>query len=53
MKTILKVFRRTSNVKNIIKYLEKIIQLDPDPDAMASYNYFNNYCILIINVIKH
>ena len=43
MKTILKVFRRTSNVKNIIKYLEKIIQLDPDPDAMASYNYFNNY----------
>ena len=43
MKTILKVFRRTSNVKNIIKYLEKIIQLEPDPDAMASYNYFNNY----------
>ena len=43
MKTILKVFRRTSNVKNIIKYLEKIIQLDPDPDAIASYNYFNNY----------
>ena len=43
MKTILKVFKRTSNVKNIIKYLEKIIQLDPDPDAMASYNYFNNY----------
>ena len=43
MKTILKVFRRTSNVKNIIKYLEKIIQLDADPDAIASYNYFNNY----------
>ena len=43
MKTILKVFKRTSNVKNIIKYLEKIIQLDPDPDAIASYNYFNNY----------
>ena len=43
MKAMLKVFKRTSNIKNVIECLKKIIKLDPDPDAIASYVYFNNY----------
>ncbi len=43
MKAILKVFKRTSNVKNVIECLKKIIELKPDSDAIASYIYFNNF----------
>ena len=43
IKAIFKVFKRTLDVKNVIKCLEKIIQLDPNGDAIASYNLFNNY----------
>ena len=43
MKAILKVFKRTSNVRNVIDCLKKIIKLKPDPDAIASYIYFNNF----------
>ena len=43
MKAILKVFKRTSGVKNVIDNLNKMIQSDPDPDLIASYNFFNNY----------
>ena len=40
---ILKVFKRSTNVKNIIYYLNKAINLNPDPGTIASYNFFNNY----------
>ena len=43
MKAILKVFKRTSGVKNVIDNLNKMIQSDLDPDLIASYNFFNNY----------
>ena len=43
MKAIFKVFKRTSDVKNIIECLKKIVQLNSDSDAIASYVYFNNY----------
>ena len=43
MKAIFKVFKRTSDIKNIIESLKKIIQLDQEPDVLASYVYFNNY----------
>ena len=43
MKSIIKVFKRTSDLENIIEYLKKIIHFDPDPDAIASYIFFNNY----------
>jgi len=43
IKAILKVFKRSTNVKNIIHYLNKAINLNPDPGTIASYNFFNNY----------
>ena len=43
LKAIFKVFKRTLDLKNVIKCLEKIAQLDPQGDAIASYNLFNNY----------
>tara|TARA_Y100000816_G_scaffold283197_1_gene259782 strand:+ start:166 stop:1851 length:1686 start_codon:yes stop_codon:yes gene_type:complete len=43
LKAIFKVFKRTLDLKNVIKCLEKIAQLDPHADALASYNLFNNY----------
>ena len=42
LKAIFKVFKRTLDLKNVIKCLEKIAQLDPQGDAIASYNLFNN-----------
>ena len=42
-KAIFKVFKRTSDLKNIIKCLKKITRLDPHGDAIESYNLFNNY----------
>ena len=38
-----KVIKRTSSVKKTIEHLEKIINLNLDTDAIASYNFFNNY----------
>ncbi len=43
MKAILKVFKRTSGVKNVVDNLNKMIQSHPDSDLIASYNFFNNY----------
>ena len=43
MKAILKVFKRTSGVKNVIYNLNKMIQSHSDSDLIASYNFFNNY----------
>ncbi len=43
MKAILRVFKRTSSVKTVIDFLKKIIQSHPEPDLIASYNFFNNY----------
>ena len=43
LRAIFKVFKRTLDLKNVIKCLEKIVQLDPHGDAIASYNLFNNY----------
>ena len=43
LKAIFKVFKRTLDLKNVIKCLEKTAQLDPHADALASYNLFNNY----------
>ena len=43
LKAIFKVFKRTLNLKSVIKCLEKTAQLDPNADALASYNLFNNY----------
>jgi len=43
MKAILKVLKRTSDVKIVIDFIKKIIQSYPDPDLIASYNFFNNY----------
>ena len=38
-----KVIKRTSSTKKTIEHLEKIINLNLDTDAIASYNFFNNY----------
>ena len=38
-----KVFKRTSDIRNIIEFLRKIIQLKKDSDGITSYVYFNNY----------
>ena len=47
MKAFIKVIKRTSNIKNVIEYLEKMVNLnsssDEGIDAIASYNFFNNY----------
>jgi len=43
LKAIFKVFKRTTDLKSVIKCLEEIAQLDPHGDAIASYNLFNNY----------
>ncbi len=43
LRAIFKVFKRSSDIKNVMKYLEKIAQLDPHEDGIASYNLFNNY----------
>ena len=43
IKAIFKVYKRTVDLKNVLKCLEKIINLDPNQDAMATYNYYNNY----------
>ena len=43
LKAIFKVFKRTLDLRNVIKCLEKIAKLDPHGDAIASYNLFNNY----------
>ena len=43
LKAIFKVFKRTLDLKSVIKCLEKTAQLDPSADALASYNLFNNY----------
>ena len=43
LRAIFKVFKRTLDLRNVIKCLEKIAQLDPHGDAIASYNLFNNY----------
>ena len=43
MKAIFKVFKRTSDIRNIIEFLRKIIQLKKDSDGITSYVYFNNY----------
>ncbi len=43
LKAIFKVFKRSSDIKNVMKHLEKIAQLDPHEDGIASYNLFNNY----------
>ena len=42
-KGILKVLKRSSDVKNIIYYLNKITNKFSDADLVASYNFFNNY----------
>ena len=39
----LKYLNVTLDVKNVIKCLEKIVELDPHADALQSYNLFNNY----------
>ena len=43
LRAIFKVFKRSSDIKNVMKHLEKIAQLDPHEDGIASYNLFNNY----------
>jgi len=43
LKAIFKVFKRTLDLKSVIKCLKKTAQLDPSADALASYNLFNNY----------
>ena len=43
IKGILKVYKRTVDVKNAIKCLEKIIKLESNQNFIASYNYYNNY----------
>ena len=43
MRAIFGVFKRTSDVGNIILCLKKIIKLKSDADVIASYNYYNNY----------
>ena len=43
LRAIFKVFKRASDLKNVMKHLEKIVQLDPHEDGIASYNLFNNY----------
>ena len=43
MKTMLKVSKRSSGVKNHILNLEKLIKLSSDPDLVAAYSFFNNY----------
>tara|TARA_B100000886_G_scaffold318908_1_gene259275 strand:- start:305 stop:931 length:627 start_codon:yes stop_codon:yes gene_type:complete len=43
LKAIIKVLKRTLDLKSVIKCLEKTAQLDPNADALASYNLFNNY----------
>ena len=41
IRAIFKVYKRTVDLKNVLKCLEKIINLDPNQDAMATYNYYN------------
>ena len=43
IKAMFKVYKRTVDVKNVIKCLEKIIKLDPHEDPIATYSYYNNY----------
>ena len=47
IKAIIKVYKRTLDVKNAINSFEKIIKLDSNlasnQDAIANYNYYNNY----------
>ena len=43
MKVILKVFKRKSNLKNVLDCLKKTIKLSADIDSIVSYVYFNNY----------
>ncbi len=43
LRAIFKVFKRSSEIKNVMEHLEKIAQLDPHEDGIASYNLFNNY----------
>ncbi len=47
IKGIFKVYKRTVDLKNVIKCLEKIIKLESNnnsiQDAIATYNYYNNY----------
>ena len=43
LRAIFKVFKRSSDIKKVMKHLEKIAQLDPHEDGIASYNLFNNY----------
>tara|TARA_B100000242_G_scaffold257424_1_gene201284 strand:- start:289 stop:1986 length:1698 start_codon:yes stop_codon:yes gene_type:complete len=47
IKAISKVYKRTVDVKNVIKCLERIIKLDSNrtaiQDTVAAYNYYNNY----------
>ena len=43
IKAIIKVHKRTLDIKNVIKCFEKIIKLDSNQDAIANYNFYNNY----------
>ena len=47
MWAFIKVIKRISSTKNVIEYLEKMVNLnsssDEGIDAIASYNFFNNY----------
>ena len=42
-KQMVKIYKRTSNVKKFVNSLKKIIKVDSSENAVASYIYFNNY----------
>ena len=43
LSALIKVYRRNLDIKNYVKYSEKIIKNSPDPASIAAYIYYNNY----------